>query len=62
MIITRGELAVIRGGWSDRNGIVFEDSTSQAKPSSINITFGKDTVVNLNLEMHRINVSNQING
>lgn len=62
VIITRGELAVIRGGWSDRNGIVFEDSTSQAKPSSINITFGKDTIVNLNLEMHRISVNNQING
>ena len=62
VIITRGELAVIRGGWSDRNGIVFEDSTSQSKPSSINITFGRDTVVNLNLEMHRINVNNQING
>lgn len=58
VIITRGELAVIRGGWKDRNSIFFEDSTSQAKPSSINITFGKDTIMNLNLEMHRISVDN----
>jgi len=58
VIITRGELAVIRGGWKDRNSIFFEDSTTQAKPSSINITFGKDTIMNLNLEMHRINVDN----
>lgn len=56
-IITRGELAVIRGGWEDRNGIKFEDSTSQSKPSSINITFGKDTILNLNLELHRINTN-----
>ena len=58
IIITRGELAVIRGGWKDRNGILFEDSTSQAKPSSVNITFGRDTLKNLNAEMHRINVDN----
>lgn len=61
VIITKGELAVVHGGWNDRNGIVFEDSTSQTKPSSINITFGRDTIVNLNLEMHRINVNNQLN-
>lgn len=58
VIITRGELAIIRGGWQDRNGIVFEDSTSQSKTSSINVTYGKDTVVNLNLEIHRINIEN----
>jgi len=58
VVITRGELAIIRGGWQDRNGIVFEDSTSQSKTSSINITYGKDTIVNLNLEMHRINIEN----
>jgi hypothetical protein len=61
IIITRGELAVIRGGWKDRNGIFFEDSTNQSKPSSVNITFGKDTIMNLNLEMHRISVNNITN-
>jgi hypothetical protein len=58
IIITRGELAIIRGGWTDRYGIKYEDSTTQAKPSSVNITFGKDSILNLNLEMHRINVEN----
>lgn len=62
IIINRGELALIRGGWSDRNGVVFEDSTSQSKPSTINITFGKDTPKTLNLELHRINVENIKNG
>lgn len=60
IVITRGELAIVRGGWNDRYGIKYEDSTSQSKPSSINITFGKDTIRNMNMEMHRINVENII--
>lgn len=62
IVINRGELALIRGGWADRNGVIFEDSTSQSKPSTINITFGKDTIKSLNLELHRINVENIKNG
>lgn len=60
--IGRGELALIRGGWPDRNGVFLEDSTSQAKPSTINISFGKDTPKSLNLEIHRINIDNIKNG
>jgi hypothetical protein len=60
--IGRGELALIRGGWNDRNGVFFENSTSQSKPSTVNITFGKDTPKSLNLELHRINVDNIKNG
>jgi hypothetical protein len=56
--IGKGELALVRGGWPDRNGVFLEDSTSQSKPSTINITFGKDTPKSLNLELHRINVDN----
>ncbi len=60
--IGRGELALIRGGWPDRNGVMLEDSTSQSKPSTINISFGKDTPKSLNLEIHRINIDNIKNG
>ena len=60
--IGRGELALVRGGWPDRNGVFLEDSTSQSKPSTINISFGKDTPKSLNLEIHRINIDNIKNG
>jgi hypothetical protein len=60
--IGRGELALIRGGWADRNGVFLEDSVSQSKPSTINITFGKDSQKNLNMELHRINIENIKNG
>ena len=62
IIVGRGELALIRGGWPDRNGVMLEDSTSQSKPSTINISFGKDTPKSLNLEIHRINIDNIKNG
>ena len=60
--IGKGELALVRGGWPDRNGVFLEDSTSQSKPSTINISFGKDTPKSLNLEIHRINIDNIKNG
>lgn len=62
IVIGRGELALVRGGWPDRNGVFFQDSISQSKPSSINISFGKDTQKNLNIEIHRINIDNIKNG
>jgi hypothetical protein len=58
VIIGRGEYALIRGGWNDRNGVFFQDGIDPAKPSSINIVFGKDTENTLNIELHRINVEN----
>lgn len=56
VIIGRGEYALIRGGWDDRNKVTYEDTVDPSKPSSINIVFGKDSEVNINLELHRINV------
>lgn len=58
IVIGKGEYPLIRGGWNDRNGVIFDDSTNQNKPSSVNITFGKDSSVNLNTELHRIEVKN----
>jgi hypothetical protein len=58
VIIERGEYALVRGGWKDRTGYVYNDSVDQTKPGSINIAFGKDTADTLNLSLHRINIDN----
>lgn len=38
IIIERGEIVLIKGGFNDRNGIYFSDKISKNKPSSLNIT------------------------
>lgn len=56
VIIGRGEYALVRGGWPDRAGYTYYDTSDQNKPGSINIAFGKDTPKTLNMDIHRINV------
>lgn len=58
VIISRGEYALIRGGWPDRSGYFYYDVSDQSKPGSINIAFGKDTPKSLNMDIHRINIGN----
>ena len=58
IIIGRGELPVIRGGWEDRNGIFYEDSTDDQKPSTVNISVKKIVPKTYNSERHRININN----
>jgi len=58
VIIGRGEYAIIRGGWDDRNGYTYYDTKDQSKPGSINIAFGKNTRKSLNMDLHRISVDN----
>jgi hypothetical protein len=43
IIIGRDELPLIRGGWSDRNGIYYTDGLSTDKPCSLNVNFKKVT-------------------
>jgi len=62
VIIGRGEYALVRGGWKNRNGVIYYDTEDQTKPGSINIAFGKDTSKSLNMDIHRINVDNIKNG
>jgi hypothetical protein len=54
--LSRGEYALIRGGWKDRKGFEYFDSTDASKPGSINVVFSKDSQMNLNMELHRINI------
>lgn len=56
VVIGRGELALIRGGWNDRAGFHYYDSTDASKPGSINVVFGTDTNLNLNMQLHQLNV------
>lgn len=58
IIIGRGELPLIRGGWEDRNRVFYEDSTNDAKPSTVNILIKKTIPLTYNMERHRINVEN----
>lgn len=56
VLIGRGEYALVRGGWNDRTGFTYYDSTDASKPGSINVVFGKDSENTLNMELHRINI------
>jgi len=58
IVIGRGELPLIRGGWEDRNGITYEDSTNDQKPSTINISVKKVVPKTYNAERNRINIDN----
>jgi hypothetical protein len=58
IIMKRGELAVIRGGWTDRNGQYFRPGIDSTKPSTLNITYSKnDTPKNLSMELHRVDLN-----
>ena len=59
IIMGRGELVIVRGGWTDRQNVYYSDGIESGKPSTVNITFTKkDTPRNLNMELHRIEVKN----
>jgi len=59
IIMDRGELVVIRGGWTNRYGEYFNPGIDSGKPSTLNITFSKkDTPKSLNMELHRVEVNN----
>jgi hypothetical protein len=59
IVMDRGELAIIRGGWVNRFGEYFNPGIDSGKPSTLNITFSKkDTPRSLNMEIHRVEVNN----
>ena len=37
IVIGRNELVILRGGWTDRNGVVYTDSITSGKPGPLNI-------------------------
>ena len=52
ILIGKSELPILRGGWSDRNQISFQDNADLNVTSSVNIDVAKITPKTVNLELH----------
>ena len=52
IIIRRGELVVLRGGWSDRYGNFYEVGIVPGKPSALNISIQSIVPVNYLSELN----------
>ena len=52
IVIGRNELVVLRGGWSDRNGILYQQGIVQGKPSALNINIKSIVPKTLNMTMN----------
>jgi hypothetical protein len=52
IIIGRGELIVLRGGWNDRNGMYYELGIVPGKPSALNISISGFVPVNYLSELN----------
>jgi hypothetical protein len=48
IVMNRGEMVLIRGGWTDRAGVYYEDSITDQKPCTVNIQFKADTPYDFN--------------
>ena len=61
IVLDRNELTLIRGGWTDSNGIYYNDGIYSDRPCSVNISI-KDTVTqDLNSMLFQQNMTNIIN-
>lgn len=56
--INRDEVIVIKGGWTDRNGITYSDGIYSDKPCSVNIIVKKVSKNNLNAQLRSIDKTN----
>lgn len=52
VIIGRGQLILMRGGWSDRNGVYYEDGIVAGKPSALNISIASINPMNFLNELN----------
>jgi hypothetical protein len=52
IIIGKSDFPILRGGWSDRNQIFFQDNADLNVTSSVNIDVARITPRTLNLEIH----------
>lgn len=58
IIIGKSELPILRGGWSDRNGVSFQDNADLSVTSSVNIDVARITPKTVNSELHLTGVKN----
>lgn len=61
IVIKRNELALIRGGWRDRRGVLYADGIYSDKPCSINISVKKVTKADLNSQIRQNNMNKMTN-
>lgn len=62
VVISSGEIPVIRGGWKDRYGNLYEDSPSQISLGSINLSITKTVARDLNTTLtksQKLTIKNQ---
>jgi hypothetical protein len=58
ILIGKSELPILRGGWSDRNLVYFQDNADLSVTSSVNIDVAKITPKTVNSELHSTGVKN----
>ena len=56
--IARNEFPLIRGGWTDRNGVFYTDGIYSDKPCSVNIIVKKTTPMTVNTQIFQDSMSN----
>lgn len=56
ILIGKQEYPILRGGWSDRNGVFYQDSADLNVTSSVNIDVARISRKTVNSELHSINV------
>ena len=61
IVISKNSLVVIRGGWTDRNGIFYEDGIFEDKPGSVNINIKRVTKMNASNMMFQDNMNKILN-
>jgi len=59
--INRDELPVIRGGWTDRNGIYYSDGIYTDRPCSVNIVVKGTTTPNVNSQLFQDSITQIMN-
>ena len=61
IIIAQNELPIIRGGWTDRNGVYYDNGIYSDRPCSVNITVKKTLTEDVNAKLFQSNVTNIMN-
>lgn len=58
ILIGKSEYPILRGGWSDRNQVFFQDNADLNVTSSVNIDVSRITPKTVNLELHSTGIRN----
>jgi len=56
ILIGKQDYPILRGGWSDRNGVFYQDTSDLNVTSSVNIDVSRISRKTVNSELHSINV------